>query len=81
MENSQNSSGLRLVFDKDDNFAEQLSEGTLVRSEEVQFKSQKLYLNKEELTVLYDWIQWQYISYDNVPLMDLVKKIRNIVNP
>jgi hypothetical protein len=69
------------VFDKDDNFAEQLSEGTLVRSEEVQFKSQKLYLNKEELTVLYDWIQWQYISYDNVPLMDLVKKIRNIVNP
>jgi hypothetical protein len=36
------------------------------------------YFNKEECKVLYDWIQNQYIDYSNIPLNEIVKKLRQI---
>lgn len=38
------------------------------------------YLTKKELEVLYEWMKREWISYENIPLMDLVKKIRQIVD-
>ena len=38
------------------------------------------YLTINELKILYNFLQWQHLPYDNQELQDLVKKIRKIIN-
>jgi hypothetical protein len=40
----------------------------------------KTYLTKEELIVLYKWLQHEFISYENLELTDVIHKITKIAN-
>jgi len=37
------------------------------------------YLTKEELKTLYNLLKYQYISYENIAAIQLVRKIRDIL--
>ena len=38
------------------------------------------YLTKEELKTIYELLEHEYISYENIAAIQLVRKIRNILN-
>lgn len=40
----------------------------------------KTYLTKEEIKILFEFLSHQYIDYENLPLLELVRKISSIAN-
>lgn len=38
------------------------------------------YLTKDEIKLLWKFLAYEYISYENLPLLELVRKISSIAN-
>ena len=68
------------MFDERDYLEEDMVAMEIAEIREEYEKQIKEYLTKDELRILYQFLAPMYVSYENVPLLELVKKIRTIVD-
>ena len=41
----------------------------------------EIILTEKEATILWNWLRWQSLPYDNYPLKDLVRQLGDFIEP